>query len=104
MKTFGPLYVGSLKYWHKKALPILEIGTTQETELPYRTGKCLVFRVPFTTPGYFAGVFYKKPKIHPDDDYAIDALLSDAIRGRKAWEPEDGLFDDVFITQEERVE
>ena len=96
MKSFGPLYVGSLKYWHKKALPIIEVGTTQETEMPYRKGKCLVFRAPFTEPGYFLGVWYKRPDIQWEDDDKIDALLSDAMRGRSAWKPEDGLFDEVF--------
>lgn len=96
MKTYGPLYVGKLRYWHKKAFPILEVGSTQETEYPYRTGKCLVVRVPFTEPGYYLGLFYKNPKIHPDDDETIDALLSGAMKGRTAWTPENGLFDDVF--------
>lgn len=102
MKTFGPLYAGALRYWHKKALPIVEIGSTQETDYPYRKGKCLVFRAPFTEPGYYLGVFYQKPDVHPDDDETIDALLSEAMKGRKAWEPEDGLFDEIFAAQEKR--
>lgn len=97
MKTFGPLYVGTLRYWHKKAFPIIEIGSTQETEHPYRTGKCLVLRAPFTETGYYGGVFYKHPKIHVDDDDAIDALLSEAMKGRTAWTPKDGLFDEAFL-------
>ena len=96
MKTFGPLYVGKLQYWHKKALPILEIGTTQETEMPYRKGKCLVARAPFTHPGYFLGVWVKNPKIGWDDDDRIDEVLSSAMRGRKAWKPEDGAYDEFF--------
>lgn len=96
MKTFGPLYVGTLRYWHKKALPIIEVGSTQETDMPYRTGKCLVFRAPFTETGYYLGVFYKTLDIHPDDDDAIDAVLAEAMKGRVAWKPEDGLFDEVF--------
>lgn len=96
MQTFGPLYVGKLRYWHKKLFPIVEVGTTQETEHPYRKGKCLVFRAPFTEPGYYLGIFYKKPATSPDDDDAIDALLSEAMRGRKAWVPEDGKYDEFF--------
>lgn len=96
MKTLGPLYVGKLRYWHKKAFPIFEVGTTQETEHPYRKGKCLVARVPFTEPGYYLGVFYHNPKIDYDDDVEIDQLLTLAMRGRKAWTPEDGAFNDVF--------
>jgi hypothetical protein len=96
MKTFGPLYVGSLQYYHKKLLPFLEVGTTQETEMPFRTGKCLVFRFPFTKPGYYLGLFYHNPNISPDDDDAIDALYFAAMRGRKAWTPEDGKYDEFF--------
>lgn len=95
MNTFGPLYVGKLRYWHKKALPVVEIGSTQETEHPYRSGKCLVFRTPFTESGRYIGVFYKRPNVEHDDE-AIDALLSDAMRGRKAWEPNDGMYDEFF--------
>lgn len=95
MKTFGALYAGKLRYWHKKFLPIIEVGSTQETEHPYRSGKCLVFRAPFTEPGYYVGVFYKKPDVVDDED-AIDALLSGAMRGRTAWKPEDGAYDEFF--------
>lgn len=104
MKTFGPLYAGTLRYWHKKAFPVVEVGSTQETEYPYRKGKCLVFRAPFTEPGYYLGVFYKTPDVHPDDDDTIDALLSEAMKGRKAWEPEDGFFDEIFATPEEKLD
>jgi hypothetical protein len=93
MHTFGPLYVGKLRYWHKKALPIIEVGSTQETEYPYRKGKCLVFRAPFTEPGYYFGVFYQKP---PDDEDVVDRLFFDAMKGRKAWAPEDGKYDEFF--------
>lgn len=103
MKTFGPLYGGKLRYWHKKALPIIEVGSTQETEHPYRLGKCLVFRLPFTEPGFYLGAFYKRPKVHPDDDETIDAILSDAMKGRSAWKPEDGLFDEVFKKEQRLV-
>jgi hypothetical protein len=97
MKTFGPLYVGTLQYWHKKALPIIEVGITQETESPYRKGRCLVFRFPFTHPGYYAGIFYKRvkePHLLTDDD--IDEIMAKAMRGRKAWSPEDGAYDEFF--------
>ena len=99
MKTFGPLYGGKLRYWHKKALPIIEIGSTTEIERPYRKGKCLVFRAPFTEPGFYIGLWVKRTNIHPDDDDAIDALLSEAMKSRKAWEPEDGFFDEVFFKE-----
>jgi hypothetical protein len=103
MKSKGPFYVGKLRYWHRKALPITEVGSTQETEYPYRIGKCLVFRAPFTESGYYLGVFYKRPDIHPDDDEAIDALLSGAMKGRSAWRPEDGLYDEIFVASEDHL-
>lgn len=104
MKTLGPLYVGKLRYWHRKALPVLEVGATQETEHPYRKGKCLVFRLPFTETGRYLGLFYKNPKIHPDDDYTIDALLFEAMVGRSAWTPKDGLFDETFLQNQDHLE
>jgi len=96
MKTFGKLYVGKLEYYHNRFLPIIEIGTTQETEETYRLGKCLVFRLPFTKPGYYIGVFYHTPDIHLDDAESIDELLYKAMRGRTAWTPEDGYYDEFF--------
>lgn len=96
MKTYGPLYVGKLEYYHTKLFPIIEIGTTQETEEPYRKGKCLVFRVPFTKPGYYVGIFYHTPDIHWDDEDAVDELLFNAMWSRTAWKPEDGDYDEFF--------
>jgi len=96
MQTIGPLYGGKLRYWHKKLLPIVEVGSTQETDYPFRKGKCLVFRLPFTEPGYYVGFFYKRPVISPDDDEAIDKIVLDAMKGRKAWVPEDGKYDEIF--------
>jgi hypothetical protein len=96
MKTFGLLYVGSLQYWHRKFFPMIEIGTTQETEMPYRKGKCLVFRFPFTHPGFFVGVWVYRPEVNWDDDDKIDALLSEAMKSRTAWKPEDGAYDESF--------
>lgn len=97
MKTFGPLYGGTLRYWHKKLLPIIEVGTTQETELPYRQGKCLVFRAPFTTKAVYFGLLFKgvaNPHLLTDED--IDLIMAKAMRSRKAWTPEDGAYDEFF--------
>ena len=82
MKTYGPLYGGQLKYWHRKPLPIVEVGTTNETEHPFREGKCLVFRAPFTHTALYVGLFTHNPNIQPDDDEAIDELLMKAMRAR----------------------
>lgn len=97
MRTLGPLYVGKLYYYHRKFLPIIEIGKTQETELPLRKGRCLVFRLPFTKPGFYIGILFRTvrdPHMLTDED--VDLLLMNAMRGRTAWTPRDGAYDDVF--------
>lgn len=96
MRTYGPLYVGTLKYYHNNFLPIIEVGHTQETDMPYRKGKCLVFRLPFTKPGFYAGVFYHNPKIDWDEEDRIDEILSGAMRARSAWKPSDGAYNETF--------
>ena len=96
MKSYGPLYAGTLQYWHTKALPILEVGSTQETEHPYKKGKCLVLRFPFTHTGYYFGVWYHKPNIHIDDEQGAHEILQKALKGREAWKAEDGLYDEFF--------
>ena len=105
MKSIGPLYVGTLKYYHRHFLPLIEVGTTQETDFPYRKGKCLVFRVPFTKPGYYAGILFNtvsNPHLLTDED--IDLLLGEALRARKVWEPDDGLYDEAFLQLKDRLE
>jgi hypothetical protein len=97
MRTLGPLYVGTLQYYHRNLLPIVEVGHTQETEIPFRFGKCLVFRVPFTKPGYYIGLFFKTvkdPHLLTDED--VDLIMMKAMRGRTAWTPNDGLYNDTF--------
>jgi hypothetical protein len=59
MKSFGPLYVDSLKLKHKLR-PMFEWGWSQETEEPYRqSAACLVFWVPFIPRGYAVGIWGK---------------------------------------------
>ena len=97
MKTFGPVYAGVLDYPSKDILPKLEVGTTQETEMPYRRGKCLVFKVPFTVHGVFLGILrkaVKDPTLLTDED--IDLLMLNALKGRKAWSPSDGSYNEFF--------
>lgn len=97
MRSFGPLYVGKLNYWHKKFLPIVEVGTTQETDLPFRRGRCLVFRIPFTYPGYYIGILFKTvANPHDLTDEDIDLIMMQAMKGRTAWTPKDGLYDETF--------
>ena len=71
MKSFGPLYVDSLKLKHK-LLPMFEWGWSQETEEPYRqSAVCLVFWVPFIPRGYAMGI-WGKPL--PEEDALNRAL------------------------------
>jgi hypothetical protein len=64
--------------------------------MPYRKGKCLVFRIPFTTPGLYLGMWVSRPDIGWDDEDKIDEILSEAMKSRVAWTPKDGLFDESF--------
>lgn len=96
MKSKGPLYVGTLNYYHNRFLPIVEVGHTQETELPFRKGKCLVFRVPFTTTGYYFGILYGGLRPEAATEETIDELLSHALKARVAWTPKDGAYDEAF--------
>jgi hypothetical protein len=85
MKEFGKLYVDTLKYPHRKFLPIFEKGWTNEIEEPYRRGSCLVFRFPFTKPGLVIGRW----KYTQDE---TEALIN-AIIGRPI---EDVTLDDMW--------
>ena len=77
MKSIGPLYADVIKYYHRKALPIREKGWTQETEFPYRKSKlCMVFRAPFTHPGFVLGIWNKAEFIFEED---ADDMLATAI-------------------------
>jgi hypothetical protein len=81
MKSIGPLYVGTLQYYHRDILPILEKGWTQETELPYRKGSCLVFRFPKTYPGFYVG-FWKDTGLPEYDEEGASDRLAQAINIR----------------------
>lgn len=97
MRTLGPIYLGKLNYYHRKAFPIVELGRTQETDFPYRSGRCLVFRFPFTKPGFYLGLLFKTvkdPHLLTDED--IDLLVGNALRARKVWSPEDGAYHEAF--------
>ena len=81
MKSIGSLYVGTLKYYHRDIFPILEKGWTQETELPYRKGACLVFRFPKTYPGFYIG-FWKDSGLPEYDEEGASYRLAQAINIR----------------------
>ena len=76
MKSYGSIYAGKLKYYHKKPLPILEKGWTQETEFPFRKGNCLIFRAPFTIPGVYVGLWKKGSRLEFEDEDVINDRLS----------------------------
>lgn len=53
-------------------------------------------RAPFTEPGFYLGLWVERPQIGWEDEDKIDKILSDAMKARIAWKPEDGLFDESF--------
>jgi hypothetical protein len=81
MKSIGPLYVGTLQYYHRKIFPVVEKGWTQETDLPYRKGTCLVFRFPKTHPGFYIGV-WADAGLPEYDEEGASARLAQALNIR----------------------
>jgi len=75
MKSNGLIYGTTVKYPHRKPLPVLEKGWTHEIEEPFRRGSCLVFRLPFTHTGFVLGKW-----IETQDE---DVALASAIWGRE---------------------
>jgi hypothetical protein len=78
MKSLGPLYGDVLQYYHRNFLPIVEKGWTQETEHPFRQSKvCLVFRIPFTKPGFVLGLWKRSEGLVFDED--ADDMIAKAL-------------------------
>lgn len=78
MKSIGPLYADVIQYYHRRVLPIVEKGWTQESNYPYRKSKlCVVFRFPFTHPGFVLGLWGKVDHDIYEDD--ADELLAEAV-------------------------
>jgi hypothetical protein len=71
MLNIGSLYGQVIEYPHRKPLPIVEKGWTHEIDEPYRKGSCLVFRIPFTKPGFVLGWFGESQ----DETEALTAAL-----------------------------
>lgn len=67
----GRAYLTHMRYLHRKRLDFFEVGTTHEIEHPYRKGRCLVFRIPFTKFGIVLGLWGR-----PGDE---DSRLAEAI-------------------------
>jgi len=71
LKSFGSLYVDSIKLKHP-VFPMFEWGWSQETEHPYRESSiCIVFWVPFIKRGYAFGL-WGNPL---DEDEALGKVL-----------------------------
>ena len=71
MKSFGPLYVDSIKLKHP-VFPMFEWGWSQETEHPYRESSiCIVFWVPFVKLGIAVGLWGNPV----DEDEALGKVL-----------------------------
>jgi len=73
MESLGPIYVDLVKYGHRRFWPFIETGWSQEIEEPYRKGSCLVFRVPFTRPGFAIGIFTEEL---PEEEALTRAIKS----------------------------
>lgn len=57
-KDLGRVYLTSMRYLHRKAAPLIaETGWTAEIEEPYRRGRCLVVRIPFTLRAIVLGLW-----------------------------------------------
>jgi hypothetical protein len=69
--NFGKLYGATLKYPHRKFLPIIEKGWTHEIDEPFRRGSCLVIRLPFTRPGFVVGIWRESQ----DESKALTAAI-----------------------------
>lgn len=82
MKTLGPLYVGTLEYYHKAFFPIVEKGWTQETDHPFRKGSCFVFRFPKTYPGLFIGLWKRGSAIEEFDEEGAADRIAQALNTR----------------------
>ena len=80
MLSIGPLSVQKIEYPHRKFIPLVEKGWTNEIEEPYRLGTCLVLRIPFTKPGFVLGVWERSKGFVYDED--ADDMLAKALRVR----------------------
>ena len=75
MKSFGPLYVTTVKYPKRFIYPFFEVGWTQEIEEPFRYGRCLVLRAPYGKLGIGFGIWFKRKE--------EDEALFGAIQARE---------------------
>jgi len=85
LASIGKLYATTVKYPHRKPLPIVEKGWTHEIDEPYRKGTCLVFRFPCTRNGFVFGLF--------GDAQDESEALTAAIWGRELTVPVEELLE-----------
>lgn len=82
MFTLGPVYAQRVTYPPKLGLfPLSELGWTNEIEEPFRHGRCVVLRVPFTSFGCGFGIWIDKGLKDPTV-YTEEQQLELARNGR----------------------
>jgi len=76
MKSLGPLYVDTVTYPIKRFSFVTEIGWSQETDEPFRAGKCFVIKLPFIKTGVAIGIWRKKLN---EQDALLNAIQARVI-------------------------
>jgi hypothetical protein len=78
-KEIGRLFTHRFTYPPGKHFPLIDLGSSQEIEYPFRSGRSLVVRIPFTRESVVLGIWGE-----PEDD--PDTALQKALR---LWEEEE---------------
>lgn len=90
-------HIGSKIYVHRMdyppgKFPLTELGSTTEIDWPYRTGRCVVMRVPLTRHAVCIGLWGDPV----DEEEALTgALAARWIGDESGWSAEDEVYDDV---------
>lgn len=64
----GPRFYAQRLYWHTDNPPLVHVTHTTETEPPFRLGRCLVLRAPFTKVALALGVWVDRAE---DEESAL---------------------------------
>lgn len=64
----GSFWIQKLYYPNPRPLPLTEKGNTQETEFPWRSGECWVFRIPFTRHAFALGRWVESHEAPGEDE------------------------------------
>lgn len=62
----GPHFYAQKLWWHTENPPLAYVTHTTETEPPYRLGKCVVLRLPFTKRALALGAWVGEAE-HEED-------------------------------------